>query len=83
MKNVKLRFKYDNASTRLYNFDCEDSIVAGVKDKILGVNASLRASIDGGLSEFFVSDAGSNFVIIDGATIESSTSEPLTIAPNS
>lgn len=83
MQNVKMRFKYADSSTRLYDFDCEDSLAADVKLKIKAVNSSLNAGTAGGLSSFFVSDGGENFVIIDGATMESSYSEPLTIAPNS
>lgn len=83
MRTVKLRFKYADSDTRLYSFDCEDSLAADVKYKIIDINDSLEASTDGGLSSFFVSDAGENFVLISGATVESSSSEPLTIAPNS
>ena len=83
MKDVKMRFKYADDSTRLYSFDCDDSLAAAVKFKIINVNDSLQASTDGGLSSFFVSDNGSNFVLIDGATIESSSSVPIAIAPNS
>lgn len=83
MKTVKTKFKYADDSTRIYDFDCEDSLESGVKGKILAINASLQASTDGGLSTFFVSDAGQNFVIIDGATVTSSSVVPLTIAPNS
>lgn len=83
MRTVKTRFLYADSDTRLYSFDCENSLAADVKDNILAINASLKASTDGGLAEFFVSDAGENFVLIDGATIESSTVVPLTIAPNS
>lgn len=82
MRDVKLRFKYADNSTRLYNFDCEDSLAADVKYKIIDINDSLEAGTDGGLSSFFVSDSGENFVLISGATVESSVSEPITIAPN-
>lgn len=83
MKTVKTRFLYADSATRLYSFDCQDQYAIDVKDVILEINASLKASTDGGLSSFFVSDDGENFVLIDGATIESSEVVPLTIAPNS
>ena len=80
---VKLRFKYDDNATRLYSFDCDESLVLGVKEKVQDINSSLYGGIAGGLSSFFVSDAGSNLARIDGATIESSESVPIQIAPNS
>ena len=83
MKTVKTRFKYADDSTRIYSFDCEDSLASGVKSKILAINESLQASTDGGLSSFFVSDNGDNFVLISGATLESIYSEPVSIAPES
>lgn len=83
MKTVKTKFKYNDDTTRIYAFDCADSLAAGVKPKILAINSSLSAGTDDGLAEFFVSDAGENFVQISGATIESSTSVPVAIAPNS
>lgn len=83
MKTVKTKFKYADDSTRVYDFDFEDSLESGIKTKILAINSSLQAGTDGGLSTFFVSDAGQNFVIIDGATITSSSVVPLAIAPNS
>lgn len=83
MKTVKTQFKYADDTTRLYAFDCEDSLVAGVKPKVLAINDSLQGGTDGGLSTFFVSDAGENMAQISGVTIESSISTPVTIAPNS
>ena len=83
MKTVKTQFKYADDSTRLYAFNCDDSLAAGVKSKVIAINDSLAASTAGGLESFFVSDAGENFVQISGATLESVYSEPLTIAPNS
>ncbi len=83
MRTVKTKFKYADDSTRIYTFDCEDSLAPDVKDHILEINASLQASTDGGLASFFVSDNGDDFVIISGATIESSESVPIEIAPNS
>ncbi len=81
MKTVKTKFKYADDATRIYSFDCVDSLAADVKGKIQAVNASLSGGTAGGLSSFFVSDAGANFVIIDGATIESSYVVPVEIAP--
>jgi len=83
MRTVKTRFKYDDDSTRLYAFSCEDSLASGVKAKILAINDSLEASTAGGLESFFVSDNGDNLVLIDGATIESVVSTAIIIAPNS
>ena len=81
MKTVKTQFKYADDSVRLYAFDCEDSLVADVKSKVIAINDSLAASTDGGLASFFVSDAGSNFVQISGATVEATYSTPIDIAP--
>lgn len=81
MKTVKTQFKYADSTTRLYAFDCDDSLAAGVKDKVIAINTSLAGGTDDGLSTFFVSDAGNNFVQISGATIESVYSEPVDIAP--
>lgn len=83
MKTVKTRFKYDDDSTRLYTFSCEDSLASGVKAKILAINDSLEASTAGGLESFFVSDAGGDLVLIDGATVESVVSTAIIIAPSS
>jgi len=83
MRTVKTRFKYEDDSTRLYSFDCDDSLAAGVKAKIIAINDSLEASTAGGLESFFVSDNGDNLVLIDGATIESVVSTAVIIAPNS
>ena len=69
MKNVKTKFKYADDSTRIYDFDCDDSLVTGVKDKIIAINASLQAGTAGGLSSFFVSDNGEYFVQISSAVI--------------
>lgn len=83
MKTVKTKFLYADAGTRLYSFDCEDSLAADVKQKIKSINTSLIGGTDGGLSTFFVSDSGANLSIVESATIESILYEPLTIAPNS
>ena len=83
MQTLRMRFKYADSDTRLYAFDCEDSLAGGVKSKIKAINSSLQGGTDGGLASFFVSDNGSNLTVIDGATLESTLSEPITIAPNS
>lgn len=83
MRTVKAKFKYADDTTRLYSFDCDDSLASAVKSRIIMINDSLEASEAGGLESFFVSDTGANFVLISGATVESSEVVPLTIAPNS
>lgn len=83
MITVKTQFAYADDSTRLYSFDCENSLAAGVKNRVIDVNDSLSNGTAGGLSSFFVSDDGENLVRISGVTLESAYIEPLTIAPNS
>lgn len=70
MKTVKTKFGYADDTSRVYSFDVEDSLSAGVKPKILGINESLAAGTAGGLSSFFVSDSGANFLKITEASIE-------------
>lgn len=83
MQTLKMKFKYEDDETRIYAFDCEDSLAAAAKPKILSINQSLDAGTDDGLSAFFVSDYGESLVQISGATLESETSTPISIAPNS
>ena len=70
-KKLKMTFAYDETEyTRNYDFDVAESVQgSAMKDKILAVNASLRAGTDGGLSDFFVSDAGDNFASISSAKL--------------
>lgn len=68
MANVQLTFSYEDTEfTRLYDFEVADSLQADAKQKILDINASLKAGTDGGLSAFFVSDEGTNFTLISSA----------------
>ena len=83
MRDVNMKFKYADETTRNYSFSCEDSLAPDVKDNIKAVNSSLKAGTDDGLADFFVSDAGENFVLIEGATVVSVVSTPIDIAPNS
>lgn len=69
---LKLTFGYDESEvTRVYAFDVADSLqAADMKAAILGVNSSLTAGTDGGLSSFFVDDDGNNFTAITDAQLE-------------
>lgn len=71
-KNLKMTFGYhETEDTRGYNFAVADSVTAAdAKAAILAVNASLTAGTDGGLSSFFVSDAGDYFTLITDAQLE-------------
>lgn len=68
MANVQLTFSYEDTEfTRMYDLEVADSLQADAKQKILDINASLKAGTDDGLSAFFVSDEGTNFSLISSA----------------
>lgn len=64
--SVQLTFGYqDTEFERTYEIDVAESVSsADIKSKVLAINASLAASTDGGLSNFFTSDEGDNFTRI-------------------
>lgn len=57
-RSVTMTFGYSNTDvTRKYKFDVvSEEALEAAKDKILAINASLKAGTDGGLSTFFRSD---------------------------
>lgn len=61
--SIQLTFGYEYSDLeRTYEFDIAESLSsADIKARVLAVNASLAASTDGGLAEFFKSDEGDNF----------------------
>lgn len=73
MANSTLRttFAYENTNfTRTYDFDIEtEEAKTTAKQKVIDINSSLEAGTAGGLSSFFVSDNGENFVKISNAKI--------------
>lgn len=72
MANSTLRatFAYEGTNfTRNYDFEIEDEFKADAKNKVLAINASMEAGTAGGLSTFFVSDNGENFIKISSAKI--------------
>lgn len=71
--SLNMKFAYHNTEqTRSYKFDgIADSLVAGIKDKIIAVNNSLAGGTAGGLSSFFVSDDGDFLLKISEAEIRS------------
>lgn len=80
-KTVKLVFSYEDTEyTRNYNLEADDSISSGdCKAKILAINASLAASTDGGLADFFVGEYGESLVKISDARLVETTELPIAI----
>ena len=78
-KKLKLTFGYaDTEFTRNYDFSVADSIEGDdCKNAILGINASLKNNTAGGLSDFFVSDAGDNFTLITAGQLETTNTQIL------
>ena len=69
---LRLTFGYANTTfTRDYELKPSESILPDIKDNILAVNQSLTSGTAGGLSSFFVSDAGENFTLITDAQLTS------------
>ena len=70
-QDVELYLGYDNSdfirTVTISNVSL--SAIANVKDKCMAINASLAASTDGGLSEFFVDDSGNSLKEITKAKI--------------
>ncbi len=82
MANIQLTFSYEDTEfTRVYDFEVADSLQADAKQKILDINASLKAGTDDGLSTFFVSDNGENFSLISAAKFIITEEEYLDLTP--
>ena len=82
-QNLKMTFGFgeDQESKRDYRFEVADSLATACKDKILGINASLAASTDGGLADFFLADNGTDqFSKITYAEISSTETQVLDIS---
>ena len=82
-KTFKATFKYADDTTRIYDLDVDDSLAAGVKEKVIAFNASLTGGSAGGLSSFFVSDSGENLKIISEAKLISTNEIPVSIGSGS
>ena len=78
-KKLKMTFAYkDTEFTRGYDFSVADSIEGDdCKNVILGINTSLKNNTAGGLSDFFISDAGDNFTLISAAQLEETNTQIL------
>lgn len=75
---VKLTCGYEDTDfTRVYQFECAESLVADVKDNVLAINASLAASTSGGMHTFFLSDDGHNLKAIVDAKITTLEEYPI------
>lgn len=83
--SLQLSFGYKNSEQkRSYTFsDIPDSVVSGMKEKIIGINDSLAASTDGGLASFFVDDNNNNLQAIEEAKLVTITETPLDLGGNS
>ena len=69
-KSVKVTMLYQDANTRDYSFNASNSITPNaVREKITAINASIAGGTDGGFSQTFVSDEGSNLTKISGASV--------------
>ena len=68
---VQLFLGYDDSTaTRTMTIsDVPTSVLASVKDKCMAINASLNASTDGGLKDFFCDDDGNKLNSITKAKI--------------
>ena len=68
---VQLYFGYDDSTaTRTMTIsDVPTSVLADVKTKCMAINASLEASTDGGMKDFFVDDNGNKLKEITKAKI--------------
>ena len=78
-KTFKATFKYADDTTRIYDLEVDDSLAAGVKEKVIAFNASLTGGTAGGLSTFFVSDGGENLLMISEAKLISTVITPVSI----
>lgn len=83
--SLQLSFGYKNSEQkRTYTFsEIPDSVVSGMKAKIIGINDSLSASTDGGLASFFVDDNNNNLQSIEEAKLVTLTETPLDLGGNS
>lgn len=79
MKTFKATFKYEDDTTRIYDLDVQDSLAAGIKDKVVAFNASLTSGTSGGLDDFFVSDSGASLEYISEARLVSVIETPISI----
>lgn len=70
-QDVELYLGYDNSNfVRTVTItNVSMSALTTVKDKCLAINASLAASTDGGMSNFFVDDSGNSLKEIKKAKI--------------
>lgn len=83
--SLQLSFGYENSDQkRTYTFsDINDSVISGIKAKVIAINDSLAANTDGGLASFFIDDNNNNLKYIEEAKIISVTETPLDLGGNS
>lgn len=81
-RTLQLTASYENTDfTRTYSFTVPNSLAAGVKHNIIGINDSLTEGTSNGLDEFFVSDDGDKLELFTAAKFISIEEEPINIAP--
>ena len=78
--SVTMTFTYTDDETSQLKLDkLSSAALSSVEHKVIGVNASLSASTDGGLKDYFVSKNGQPLKQISKAVIESVSDTPILI----
>lgn len=76
------KFGYENSTeTKNYSMEIPENVtvdatyIAGIKERVNAINASLEGGTSDGLNTFFVDSANNNFAKISEARIETVTEE--------
>lgn len=81
---LKVTVAYENTDfTRQYSRGVSAQTAMAAKDKIMGINHSLKSGTTDGLNTFFISDNGDNLAQIISAKLISVAEDAITIEPSS